>query len=251
MNSNSNVMEITSYINGIFAIFLFTWGFLNFLHFFYLYFKDKKLLRPIVGLMGLSLGSLYLGTTISFFSLLFTGENIPHLTYGFLSYTLQPIIIIAAMFLGFNIFNPKKQKLIVGIFALLGIIFWIALYGWSELMIIEATHGSGELLDVSLGHVVLVITIINFASLPVILSSGFFKLRKNVTDQMLRKKLLYLTRGWIVFAVVGILDALIASKYTFIPRFFMSAAYYNIFNGFGPLKKEGAPQKEEVLKAQK
>ncbi len=243
-------MEITSYLNGIFALFLFSWGFLNFLHFFSLYFKDKKKLRPIVGLMGFSLGSFYLGPTISFFSLLFTGNNIDYLTYGYLSYSLQPIVIIAAMFLGFDIFNPKKKKLFVGIFALLGIIFWIALFGWPELMITETAHASGELLDISLNHVVLVITIINFASLPVILSSGFDKLRKNVTDPLLRNKLLYLTRGWIVFAVVGILDALIASKYTFVPRFFMSAAYYNIFNGFAPLKKKGAPQKDEVLSAQ-
>ncbi len=244
-------MDITSYINGVFAIFLFSWGFLNFVQFFSLYFKDKKKLRPIVGIMGLSLGSFYLGPTISFFSLLFTGENIPYLLSGYLSYTMQPVVIIAAMLLGFDIFKPKKQNLIIGIFALLGIIFWIALYGWPELMIIEPAHETGELLDVSLNHVVLIITIINFVSLPSILSSGFFKLRKNVSDPILRSKLLYLTRGWIVFAVVGILDAIIASKYTFIPRFFMSAAYFNIFNGFAPLKKKGAPQKDEVLKVQK
>ena len=106
-------MEFTSYLNGIFALFLFTWGFLNFLHFFYLYFKDKKKLRPIVGLMGFSLGSFYLGPTISFFSLLLTGNNIHFLTYGYLSYSLQPVVIIAAMFLGFDIFSPKKQGLFV------------------------------------------------------------------------------------------------------------------------------------------
>ena len=108
-------------MNGLSAVFLLVWGVVNFFRFLLLYFKEnkKKKLQPVVALVGLSLGSFFLGPTVTFFNLLITGNNIDYITYGFLSYSLQPVAIIAAMTLGFEIFNKEKQKLIVGIFIVL------------------------------------------------------------------------------------------------------------------------------------
>jgi hypothetical protein len=182
-----------------------------------------------------------LGPTVSFFSLLITGENIPYIIYGYLSYSLQPIAIIAAMFLGFEIFNKEKQKMVVGIFVIIGIAFWIAFFGWPSTMLVEIAPEEGELMDISLGSIVMIITAINLLCLPMFLSTGFYRLRKRISDNEQRRKALYLARGWIVFVVAGFMDTLIFSAllpdWIIIPRIFMMAAYYNIFMGFAPLKK--------------
>ena len=233
---------VTAYLNGLSAILLCAWGFMNFFRFFLLYFKEKKKLQPIVAILGLSLGSFFLGPTVTFFSLMFTGENIPVITYGYLSYSLQPIAIIAAMYLGFEIFNKEKQKMVVGIFAVAGVGFWIAFYGWSELMILPVETAEGELLDISLGSIVMVITAINLLCLPVFLSTGFYRLRKRISDPQQRRKALFLGRGWIIFTLAGFMDTLIFSEllpdWIIIPRLFMMACYYNIFMGFAPLRKD-------------
>jgi len=233
---------ITTWLNGLSAVFLCAWGLLNFVRFFLLYFKEKKKLQPIVAILGLSLASFFLGPTVSFFSLLITGENIPYIIYGYLSYSLQPIAIISAMFLGFEIFNKERQKLIVSIFVVIGIVFWIAFFGWSTTMIEHIEPGEGELLDISLASIVMIITAINLVCLPAFLSTGFYSMRKRISDPEQRRKALYLARGWIVFVVAGFMDTLIFSEllpdWIIIPRLFMIAAYYNIFMGFAPLKKK-------------
>ena len=235
-------LSLTVWLNGLSAFFLCAWGVMNFFRFFLLYFKEKKKLQPFVAILGLSLGSFFLGPTVSFISLLITGENINYITYGFLSYSLQPIAIIAAMYLGFEIFNPEKQKLAVGIFAVMGVVFWIAFFGWPTTMIEEIATAEGKLLDISLESIVMVITGLNLLSLPAILSTGFFRLRKRISDPQQRRKALYLARGWIVFTLAGLMDVQIFSALwpdlIIIPRLIMVVCYYYIFMGFAPLKKK-------------
>ena len=167
-----------------------------------------------------------------------TGANIDYITYGILSYTLQPITILAAIFLGFEIFNPQKQKLVVGIFIILGIVFLIALFGWPEEFITEVTPESGELLDVSLGSIAMVYSIVNLLSSPIIISTGFARLRKRVSDPEAIRRAKYLVRGWLVFSIAAILETVLTSQFVIIPRLFMMAAFVNIFAGFKPIKKK-------------
>ena len=230
--------SIFTYLNGSTALFLAFWGFINFVRFSLLYFKEKKKLQPIVALLGLTMGSFSLGASVSFVSLLLTGNNINYLLYGYLSYTLQPITILAAMYIGFEIFNKEKQKLFVGIFTVLGVVFLVALYGWPETFITEVSTESGELLDVSLGSIALLYSVVNLLSLPIIISRGFASLRQRVSDPEAVRRSKYLVRGWIVFAIAAILETVLASEFAIIPRFFMSAAFINIFAGFTPIKKK-------------
>jgi len=232
------ILSTVSYLNGVSALFLLFWGLSNFVRYTLYYFKEKKKLQPIVALLGITMGSLSLGPSVSFISLLATGANIDHITYGLMSYTLQPVTILAAMYLGFEVFNPEKQKLFVSLFTVLGIVFLVILWGWSEDMIVAQPVESGELLDVSLTSIALPYSIVNLLSLPVIISTGFARLRKSVSDPRAARRSKFLVRGWIVFAIAAILETVVPSQYVIIPRFFMSAAFINIFAGFKPIKKK-------------
>ena len=232
------VLTTIAYLNGLSALFLTLWGFLNFLRFFLLYLKEKKKLQPIVALLGLSLGAFSLGPSVSFFSLLLREENIHYVTYGLLSYTSQPITIIAAMYIGFEIFNKEKQKVVVGIYTFLGVIFWVTLFSWPSQVITAAPVESGELLDVSLSSIALIYAAVTLISLPIIISSGFLRLRRSVSDPEAERRAKYLVRGWIVFSLAAILETVLASQFAIIARIFMVPAFINIFAGFKPIKRK-------------
>lgn len=235
---SSMASSVFTYLNGLTALFLSFWGLINFIRFSLLYFKEKKKLQPFVALLGISMGSFSLGAAVSFISLLITGNNINYLFYGYLSYTLQPVTILAAMYIGFEIFNKEKQKLFVSIFTVLGVVFLVALYVWPEEFIKELIPESGELIDVSLGSIALLYSIVNLLSLPIIISRGFASLRQRVSDPEAVRRSKYLVRGWIVFAIAAILETVLASKFVIVPRVFMMAAFINIFAGFTPIKKK-------------
>lgn len=225
----------TSYLNGISAIVVLVIGVLYAIKFLMLYLKLKKKFMPLVIILGLGVGCFYLGPTVSFLSLLFTETNIDGYLYAKLSYTHAPILIIVAMYLGFDIFKPEFRNKVVGIFSALAVVFWIFFLGFPEMSVAIAPDIPGELRDISFQGVALVLIGSYLLSVLIILGGNFLKLSKKIKGQDQRKAKI-LGYGWIMFTISGILDTIMTPELIVIARILMIMAAYLVFSGFLPDK---------------
>ncbi|GAB4317398.1 MAG: hypothetical protein Kow0069_20130 [Promethearchaeota archaeon] len=227
-------LPATTYMNGLSALAVMAFGYSTGVVFLAKYFREgrKKRLRPYVALTGFTGGSFYLGPVASFFHVLATGENLDFITYGFLSYAHVPLAIVNAMYLGFELFHPAVRNRVVALFAASAIPYWIALLGFPEAMVAPEDVRPGELVDVQLQSVVLVLVTFYVLSTLFVLGGGFNHLRKRLPEGVERKKAGHLALGWVLFAAGAILDTVIATQFVVVARVVMAAGFYNISAGF-------------------
>ncbi len=227
-----------AFMNGFSALCLFVLG-LYFCFRYILYYKQqKKKLLPYVGLLALSLGSMYLGPTVAFITKFMTGQDIDVVLYGFLTYIHYPVVLSLAMYLGYNIFKPHLRWRMLLIYSLLGVVYLVAMVGWPSSMITATAPVENELMDVNIHSVVLIIAIFYILSTFVMLGGNFIFLRKKLEDAAPRLKAMQLGIGWILFGVVGILETFNPLNIAIIPRSIMFIGFIFIFTGFAPLKKD-------------
>ncbi len=193
------------------------------------YIKMKKKLMPYVSGLGFLSALFYLGPIASFFTLLATGYNLDKNTVAFLSYSLMPLLIVDAMFLGFSIFNPDRTKLAVLIYACTAVPYWIALFWFPDVMIIDVTE-PGELIDITMRSVLLVILVIYIFSSLLILGGGFWSLRKKIEGKD-KRKATDLCLAFVIFAIAGILEAT-TPILALISRVLMLISYVFMYRGF-------------------
>lgn len=193
---------------------------------------------PLVSLLALAFGSLYLGGTVSFFSKLFWNHDLDYLLYGFLTYSHTPIGVSLAMYLGYDIFKPQIKWRVLAIFGLSGIVYLVALFGWPTQMISSTTPQPDQLIDISINSVVLIIVILYILSTMVMLGGNFLLLRRRLSDAGPRKKALEQGLGWLLFGIAGILDSTLPLNLIILPRLLMMVGYILIFEGFSPIKSE-------------
>lgn len=204
--------------------------------------KHKKLL-PYVSVLGFLAGFFYLGTTINFILYIFTANNLSPYFYGWLSYSWIPPATLIGLWLGFEIFKPEFQKQIRIIFIILWGIYWICLFGFPEIMIEASSEQTDTLLEISLNHILMVLTAFYILSLLFIQSGGFFYLRYKMkmsgSEPGEVTHITYLGIGWALFGIASILDAILPSSLmslVVIARIMMSVGYYFIFTGFSEPK---------------
>ena len=106
-----------AFLNGFSALCLFALGLFFCFRYIAYYIQQKKKLLPYVGLLALSLGSMYLGPTVAFFMKWIWGQDLDVILYGYLSYIHTPIVLSLAMFLGYksiaiSLASYKDQKFI-------------------------------------------------------------------------------------------------------------------------------------------
>ncbi|OLS13799.1 MAG: hypothetical protein RBG13Loki_2560 [Promethearchaeota archaeon CR_4] len=89
--------------------------------------SDSKLL-PYQGLFALNMAMNYSGTTLCFWSIIITGNNLPNMLTIILVYTTGPIGLATAMYVGFSMIKPKVAKPMAIIFLLTGIVQWASIY---------------------------------------------------------------------------------------------------------------------------
>ncbi len=194
------------------------------------YRKTKKELMPYVALLGFLSAMFYLGPIASFISLLTTATNLDKNTVAFLSYSHMPALMVVAMYLGFSIFNPDQKKLGVFIFTCTAVPYWIALFGFPDVMIGEVPVASGELIDITIQSVVLAILAVYILSSLIILGGGFYALRKRL-DGKDKRKATDLCLAFVIFAMAGILEAT-TPIFAFIARILMIISYIFMYRGF-------------------
>ncbi len=201
---------------------------------------------PLVAILGLSVALFYLGPVTNFFSLLLFTRDITPVEVGFLSYTFMPIAIVNAMNLGFEIFNPAKKKQALIIFAISSIPFYIAEFGWPTVMFEAPDAIAGEMLDISLRNVVLVLAIFYIFSVLIILVRGFLSLTKRITgEDRTRAKNAGLT--FFFFGVAAILDTVLSTSYISAARVVMALSVVYALKAFYITHKSSTPQVKEKL----
>ena len=201
---------------------------------------DAKLLN-YAGLLIICTGLFYLGASATFLWLFFTGRNIPNETgiNGLLSFTSVAPGIICAMYLGSELLVPKKKKIIVGIYAVIGIIFEILIYACIKCALeFRNETSTTELIDSSFkwGYPAAWIVVLFLISVLIFCGIGFLIKAQQVSGD-LKKNFRYISLGFIVFVISGALDALLAPGIWLIPvRIGMITYAILLYIGLKPAK---------------
>lgn len=212
--------------------------------FLVLYRQQRKPLMPFIAVTAFTGAGIYLGPGISFLSLLVTGENISGLLYAYLSYTSPPVATVCGIYVGFSIFDPDHKNQVTGLYSVIAAVFLGLLFALPDAMIEVSTGSPGELLDVTMQSVALVLMGFFIFSLIFLLGGGFYRLSRKMTGTTERKHAQFLTAGWILFAVAGIMDAMVPPtlfQLMVVARGMMAVAFVLIFRGFSP-PKTGTPE---------
>lgn len=225
---------------GISSIILLLLGWTYSVLFWIKYIYVKKILVPIVAFVAFCCGMFYLGPTVSFISLLTTGENIAPRTYYLLSYITMPLAGTGIVIMALNVFYPKLQKPAFIFYGIMCVVYYIFMFGPAkDNQFIAEDVGPGELLDISHNNVSLIVTGIVLLSVLVIDGGGFFllalKLKKNNMPQQGIRKTLMIAFGWLLFVTSGIMDAMLPPlSITFIifVRLLMIVAFNFVYLGF-------------------
>lgn len=189
--------------------------------------KDAKLLYYAGGMM-LFVGLLYLGPVTDFFSILLFQQNIDNSfgLYGLLSYIWVGPAIVVGMTIGAEMITPDKSKEIVLSFAVLGVIFelFLILNTMSSFIFIDPFHpppageiwiAGEDIIDSSFVRMSPAYLFILGFLICILLFNGIGFLIKGLKSSgVVKKKMLLLSVGFIIFVISGAMDALISPGIT-------------------------------------
>lgn len=188
------------------------------------YYKSRKLEQKLLkyfGIMIVCVGLLYLGPSIDFLSIFFTGNNMDNSfgLYGILCYMWVAPGLIFAMYLGAVLIAPEKKTYILVFYMILGIIFEIFLFLDTEgTFTYDYPAIPGE--DLIKSHLNLTspafILIVIFL-LSVLFFNGFGALYRAIQSTgELRKKFLYISFGFFLFCICSIFNAFLEDVLFFV-----------------------------------
>lgn len=203
------------------------------------YFQKRKSLMPFVSILGWCWVVNYLGPLVTFWSLVITGHNIDPTLYFILSYTIPPISIMNAIWLGFEIFSPNKKKKVFSIFLISGVIYYIAEFGWTNLMFringdVNQLNANGQMIDMSVLSIIQLLCLCYILSAMFIIGGGFLWLRKR-TKGVDRKRATYIFIGYIIAGFAVLLETTLGSLgdvFKIIARVMMATYLAFIYLGF-------------------
>jgi hypothetical protein len=227
--------SVTTFIVGFSAIGILLSGYTTAFGCFRRYKKDNAKLLLWAAIFLACMGSFYLGTSLSFISLLITDTNLPASIVGQLCYTWAPIGVGISMYIGFTLYKPRLAKVSAWIYILSGLIYWYGLYFMSNEMIgYEIPEGGLGLIDIMLQGFVRILTTVYLLTFGLIQIIGFSWLWKNSTG-LIRKKARYQVIGTALFVLCGALDSMgdfPNAINILIVRLFMMGAYLFFYLGF-------------------
>jgi hypothetical protein len=166
------------------------------------------------GFLTIFVSLLYLGQFIDFIVILITGKNLnPYQLYAILCYMWVAPAVIFGFYLGAEILIPDKKKIIIVIYSIIGVIF--ELFLWLDInnsfIFRLPSHPGEDIIDVSFNRSSPTFILIAFFLLSALIFNGFgFLYRSFQSTGVIRRKFLYLSIGWILFALAGALDSLTA-----------------------------------------
>ena len=207
-----NIISPDLLLNGISALGVVS---VNLLIGFYSLYKANKLkakLLTVTSLTIIFIGLLWLGPTVDFIKiLLIDGTNIePVWVYPLLSYMWAAPGITLGMYIGGELLMSKKKWILVGIFLVISIAYEFFLF-WDPVssfkFTVPAPLGS-DLIDTSSNYSYFTSYFLIVFILSILIFNGIGFLVKAIqATGVLRKKFLYLSFGFIVFAVIVTFDS--------------------------------------------
>ncbi len=198
---------------------------------------DEAPLLVVAGLLLGSMGSLYLGTVVSFFHLLITGTNLSTVWVGRLCYMWAPIAIVLGVYVGFMIIKKEYAKKMAIFYLLFAPVYYYGLFFDAERNIDSAIpmNGGVGLIDINLIGYVQIITAFFILSTGLVMISGFLWLASQSAGAV-RKKAHLLAAGYFLFVICATMDALFDySAFIVIIRLFMATAYVLLYKGFATI----------------
>ncbi|MBD3213892.1 MAG: hypothetical protein GF311_14880 [Candidatus Lokiarchaeota archaeon] len=167
------------------------------------------------GAMMIFIGLFWLGPFTEFFLVLLFQTNLsPDILYGILSYIWVAPAVIVAMYLGAELLVPEKKTIIVGIYALLGVIFDILIIFFNTQSFNYPLGGDGvpgeDLINGEFVRTFPTFWFIAIFLISVLIfeSIGFAVKARQATGE-LRKKFVFLSIGFTVFVICGALDSIL------------------------------------------
>ncbi len=216
--------------------------------------KSESKLLPWQALFAFALGSFYLGTVSSFINLIINGTNLEYRLVGMMCYSITPLGIAAAMYIGFSMIKPNLAKPMAWIFGLTGIPFWANLwFSWPVNGIGFANTGSSplgyyeptiDLIDIELESLSNIFTILYILSMMAVLGVGFIYLATRSTGEIRTRSRNYAI-GLILFSVAGAIDSrgIFSGTPMVIVRLLMVVAYVFLYLAMVPPKASFPPTK--------
>jgi hypothetical protein len=119
------VLELFEYINGITSLILLIVSIVIGAKIMGKYFEFKNRDMFLIGFMWLGVSEIYLPTGLSFLLVLFTGVSLPVEIFFLIGNVLLPIVFLSWLIAFTDLVYKDKQKIIIYIFVIIGIVFEI------------------------------------------------------------------------------------------------------------------------------
>ncbi len=236
-------------LNGASAVMILVTGYLITIRLLFAIRKSESKLLPWQALFAGALGSFYLGTVSSFINLLLNGVNLDYRLVGVLCYSITPLGIAAAMYIGFSMIKPSWAKPMAWIFGLTGIPFWANLwFSWPVNGIGHAIPYDMyvDLIDIELESLSNIFTITYILSMIAVLGVGFIYLATRSTGEIRTRSRNYAI-GLILFSIAGAIDSrgIFQGTIMVAVRVLMVVAYIFLYLAMVPPKASFPPPKEK------
>jgi len=204
--------DIEGWLNGISAVGVLTINIIIGIYGLYKAGKLKAKLLTVTALTIISIGLLWLGPTTDFINILINDANIDQYIYPLLSYMWASLGITLGMYIGGELLIPKKKWILVGIFIVISIAYEYFLFSSPQLSfnyVIPSPSGT-DIIDTSsnYGYPTAYFLIVFILSILIFNGIGFAVKAKQATG-ILRKKFLYLSIGFILFAIIVAFDSVV------------------------------------------
>ena len=241
------MITLLSFLNGIsaFILILNAW-FLVFVN-LYFYIKDKKQVHINMAILNIAIGLGWMGITITFFSTLIFGENLPWVEYviSYFSYSTIPIGAFTIAYVTYNLAGSQRYRMLFYIGALiLSIAYYVILYFTFSISIEVSQAVPGEILDdwARFDWIFYYFIWITCAYSAFLTAIGFGKLGKLTSGIVKKRSIILLLATFIVGGSI-LLDTVILGSiplgidhnlFLSIPRFLMIVGIYFILIGLWP-----------------
>src|SRR5271157_5736885 len=240
--------SVDAIANGLSAMLILVTGYIIAIRLLFAIRQSESKLLPAQALFAFGLASFYTGTVVSFWVLFVTGSNLEPLTLvGILDFTICPIAVCAAMWLGFSMIKPSLVKPMVTIYAITAIPFWANLwFNWLGPSQNIPPVGPGDLVDIGLLNLSGIFTAIYILSLILIVGGGFIYLAKISTGDIKRRSTFYAI-GIMLFSLAGITETQVhlvemgLSILLVVIRLVMVGAYIILYKAMIPPKQSFPP----------
>lgn len=241
---NTMALPFLTWINGITAVLNFSIALFMMGYFLVQYFNTKKNLQPWVALLSFSLAVTYSGPSTTFLKLLITGENLEPIQLYYISYWLVPFTCISVIWIGLTIFYEKWRKPVIIFYLITAVGYYIAFLGFPSIMFetptpVDIYNSNGEILDITLIHMIRVMIVFYMISMVSLLIGGFYRLlRKVEKDNPYRQKMIEQIIAWLIFVVGGTIETITPVHIAVIGRVAVTIFLILIFLSFRETKGE-------------